>query len=57
MEYFDARCGGVSRQLADATRAHAAGKSNELNVGALWTAQMDARNSIVLGDLAVRFDI
>lgn len=57
MEYFDARCGGISRQLTDATRAHAAGKNNDFDLSALWTAQMDARNYIVLGDPAVRFDV
>ncbi len=35
----------------------AAGKNNDFDLSALWTAQMDARNYIVLGDPAVRFDV
>lgn len=56
MEFFDSRSGSVSRQLVEATRARAV-KQNEMEVGALWTAQMDARNYIVLGDPATRLDV
>lgn len=56
MEYFDARCGSVSNQLVGAIRAQKTGKQNHLEIGGLWTAQMDARNYVVLGDPAARLD-
>lgn len=56
MEYFDARCGSVSNQLVGAIRAQKTGKQNHLDIGGLWTAQMDARNYVVLGDPASRLD-
>lgn len=57
MEYFDQRCSAISKQLVDAERAHKFGKKNELDIGGLWTAQMDARNYIVLGDPAARLSV
>jgi hypothetical protein len=54
IEFFDQRCGAVSTQLVDETRQRKWGKQNDLQIGALWTAQMDARNYIVIGDPATR---
>ena len=57
MEFFDARCGAISQQLIHETTQRKWGKKNDFDIGALWTAQMDARNYIVLGDPAARLTI